>query len=94
MVREEDIVARFAGDEFVVILPETKAEKAETLMKRIQAYLNSHPLNHHDAKLTISLSYGITSTQDMGIGSAAILLKKADEKLYFEKERKTGSFTN
>ena len=89
IVREEDIVARFAGDEFVVILPETKAEKAETLMKRIQEYLNSHPFNHQGAKLTISLSYGITSTSDTGIDSAATLLKKADEKLYVEKERKT-----
>jgi len=90
-IREEDIVARFAGDEFVVILPETKADKSETLMKRVQAYLNSHPLNHNSAKLSISLSYGITSIQDMGIDSAAELLKKADEKLYFEKEKKAGA---
>ena len=94
IVREEDIVARFAGDEFVVILPETKADKAETLMKRIQAYLNNHPLKHNGAKLTISLSYGITSTQDTGINSAAALLKKADEKLYVEKERKAGGLKN
>ncbi len=87
-VREEDIVARFAGDEFVIILPETKANKAETLMKRVQTYLNTHPLNHNSTKLTISLSYGITSNQDKGIDNAAALLKKADEKLYSEKERK------
>jgi diguanylate cyclase (GGDEF)-like protein len=91
IVREEDIVARFAGDEFVVILPETKADKAETLMKRIQAYLNSQPLNHNGTKLTISLSYGITSTSDTRIDCAATLLKKADEKLYVEKEKKAGS---
>ncbi|MDA3896363.1 MAG: GGDEF domain-containing protein [Desulfobacteraceae bacterium] len=90
IVREEDIVARFAGDEFVVILPETKADKAETLMERIQDCLNSQPLNHNGTKLTISLSYGITSTHDKGIDSAAALLKKADEKLYVEKERKAG----
>jgi len=90
IVREEDIVARFAGDEFVIILPETKADKAQTLMKRIQSYLNTHSLNHDGAKLTISLSFGITSTQDMGIESAAALLKKADEKLYVEKEEKRG----
>jgi diguanylate cyclase (GGDEF)-like protein len=94
IVREEDIVARYAGDEFVVILPETKADKAETLMKRIQAYLTSHPLNHNGAKLSISLSYGITSTRGKGIDNAATLLKKADEKLYIEKEHKVSGLKN
>ncbi|MBC2717349.1 MAG: GGDEF domain-containing protein [Desulfobacteraceae bacterium] len=92
IIREEDIVARFAGDEFVIILPETKADKSETLMKRVQVYLDSHPLNHNGANISISLSYGITSTQDMEINSSAVLLKKADEKLYFEKEKKAGHF--
>jgi diguanylate cyclase (GGDEF)-like protein len=94
IVREEDIVARFAGDEFVIILPETKADKADTLMQRIQTYLNSHPLNHNGVKLTISLSYGITSTQDRQINNAAMLLKKADEKLYIEKAGKAGGLKN
>ncbi|RJP92448.1 MAG: GGDEF domain-containing protein [Desulfobacteraceae bacterium] len=88
IAREEDIVARFAGDEFVIILPETAADKAEMLMKRTQAYLDSHPLNHNGAGIAISLTYGITSTQDMEIDSAALLLKKADEKLYIEKGKK------
>jgi len=88
IIREEDIVARFAGDEFVIILPETKADKAEAIMKRLQGYLDSHPLNHNGVKYIISLSYGITSTQDKGINNAATLLKKADEKLYFEKAQK------
>ncbi len=90
IARGEDIVARFAGDEFVIILPETNADKSEMLMKRVQTHLNIHPLNHNGANLTISLSYGTTSTRDMGIDSAAALLKKADEKLYFEKEKKRG----
>jgi diguanylate cyclase (GGDEF)-like protein len=89
IVREEDIVARFAGDEFVVILPETNADKSDSLMKRVQHYLDSHPLNHNGVRLSISLSYGITSTENIEIKSAAMLLKKADEKLYFEKEKKS-----
>ncbi len=45
MSRDSDIVARFAGDEFVVILPETDAQNAATLITRFQDELNSPPLS-------------------------------------------------
>lgn len=88
IIREEDIVARFAGDEFVIILPETNIQKSEKLMHRIQQFLERNPLTHDGVKISISLSYGITSCNEAGIQNAAGLLKKSDEKLYGEKERK------
>lgn len=88
MIREEDVVARFAGDEFVIIFPETKADKVAAIMKRIQSYLKTHPLHINGNELFISLSFGITSTEDEQINSAAVLLKKADEKLYAEKKNR------
>jgi diguanylate cyclase (GGDEF)-like protein len=86
--RKEDIVARFAGDEFVVILPETNSDKAESLMTRLQAHLDRHPLCHNEAILNISLSYGIASTEDRGLTTPDLLLKKADKRLYAIKEKK------
>jgi diguanylate cyclase (GGDEF)-like protein len=83
--REEDIVARFAGDEFVVILPETKACTSKVFMVRVQEYLDSHPFVISGAVLHISLSYGISSTEDMQLASSEALLKKSDERLYLEK---------
>ncbi len=88
LIRDEDIFARFAGDEFVLILPETPAAKAETLMKRIQAWLSAHPLHYHDIQLAVSLTYGIASMQDMDYHDAPALLKSADKALYAEKEKK------
>jgi len=44
MSRETDIVARYAGDEFVLILPETDTNKVKTMMNRLQTYLDRRPL--------------------------------------------------
>jgi len=94
LIRDEDIFARFAGDEFVLILPETPSAKAETLMRRVQACLDANPLRHNDIHLNISLSYGIASLRETTIQNAADLLKKADNFLYDEKEKKTHYLKN
>lgn len=82
MTRETDIVARFAGDEFVVILPETNVKKAENLLKRIQKYFSKNPLQVNGLKIPASISFGAASTQDESIINPEILLKKADQILY------------
>jgi len=88
MSRKEDIVSRFAGDEFVLLLPETSPDKAEALMNRIQANLDNQPLKADAAELNISLSYGIASTEDAGFSQPELLLKEADKRLYAVKSEK------
>ncbi len=88
LCRDIDIVSRFAGDEFVLILPETADQAAITLMKRIQSQIAKRPLKTDTAKIQVSLSYGVACTIDPRIPDAAALLKKADQRLYREKNRK------
>lgn len=87
MSRDSDVVARFAGDEFVLILPETTAENAEHLMERIQKYLHDTPLKVGPQKITCSISYGVSSTRDPLLRDPAALLKAADDRLYEAKAR-------
>lgn len=82
MTRATDIVARFAGDEFVVILPETGVKKANKLIGRIQTFFSKNPFDYHGKKIDVSISYGAASTQDETILNPSILLKKADQILY------------
>ena len=80
--RDTDVVARFAGDEFIFILPETSAASTKTLMNRLKSYFISHPLNTAGTSIPVSISFGVASTEDKSIENPAMLLKKADEMLY------------
>lgn len=83
--RDTDVVARFAGDEFIFILPETSAASTKTLMNRLQDYFMCHPLNTAGTSIPVSISFGVASTEDKSIKNPAMLLKKADEMLYVAK---------
>lgn len=87
MSRDSDVVARFAGDEFVLILPETTAENAEHLMDRVCTYLKDTPLKMGPKEISCTISYGVACTRDPLLRDPSALLKAADEQLYEAKAR-------
>ena len=86
--RDSDIVARFAGDEFVVILPSTRESQAEHYINRVKSYLDSHPLIVGKDRFPIKMSHGISSASETDIADAKFLLKAADKRLYKAKNNK------
>jgi diguanylate cyclase (GGDEF)-like protein len=88
MSRQSDVVARFAGDEFVVILPSTGADRAYRFVDRLQTFFLSTHLAHAGNLIPVSVSCGIATAADAGIADAVSLLKKADERLYRSKNSK------
>lgn len=88
MTRDHDVVSRYAGDEFVIILPETHPKEAENLIIRIQKYLQKNPINLEGNSCFVSISFGIASNNDQSIDKACSLLKKSDEMLYRMKKKK------
>jgi diguanylate cyclase (GGDEF)-like protein len=91
MARQSDIVSRFAGDEFVIILPESSTTEAEFLIRRMQQYFHENPVALGSALVPVKFSYGIASPDMVESEGAAALLKKADELLYQDKQsRKAG----
>lgn len=82
MVRNSDVVARFAGDEFIVILPETSESEAIFMMGRIKVHFLENPLCLADTKIPISISFGVASIEDTAIETPEALLKAADNELY------------
>jgi diguanylate cyclase (GGDEF)-like protein len=94
MSRDADVVARFAGDEFVLILPETPAESAEILMKRVEAYLTAHPLEAGGHCIPAAISFGVASTEDSHANTPSRILKGADKMLYRVKAEKKANTMN
>ncbi len=78
MVREEDIVCRYGGEEFLVLLPETDSTGAFILSERIRATLKTRSLFQEEG-VTIS---GGTATYPTSAKDLTELIKTADRALY------------
>lgn len=85
MCRASDVVTRYAGDEFVLILPETVRARAAQLVQRIRTELAHFPLMLAGEAVAVTASCGIASTEDESIADMAMLLKAADTMLYASK---------
>ena len=84
-IREIDFLARYGGDEFAVILPETKAEEAAILAERLKTNISNHPVNIDSAYYTISVSTGVADITSDIVGNEHTLVRKADKVLYRSK---------
>ena len=85
-LRESDSVARYGGDEFALILPETGPDVAFILAERLNDSINSMAINYEDQKISITVSFGIASFDPANDISKTDLVKKADYALYQAKK--------
>ena len=88
--RENDCLARFGGDEFVLLAAGADRLGARALAERILALFQT-PIAVDGASLHISVSIGVVTVPDEGLG-AEVLLKYADMALYHAKAAGRNSF--
>jgi diguanylate cyclase (GGDEF)-like protein len=77
--RATDLAARYGGDEFVVLLPSTRASQALELAERIRATLRTKT---RDLPAPVTLSIGIADLELAGAPQAMALFEAADAALY------------
>ncbi len=86
-VRESDILARYGGDEFVAVLPETPASGALVIAERLRRSIEENQfLKSLGLAARISASFGIASYPEHALTPEA-LIQKADQAMYRVKER-------
>jgi diguanylate cyclase (GGDEF)-like protein len=84
--RETDIVARFGGDEFALVLPDTGTEGAAMVGERIKEKIAAHRfLRKNDLDIKLTVSVGIATLPDVAV-TAEQLVQAADEAMYWVKE--------
>ncbi len=83
-LRPQDTVARFGGEEFVILLPETPLEEAVIALTRLQRELTRKFFLTCNEKILITFSAGIT--QLLPDDTQATVIKRADEAMYKAKQ--------
>jgi len=86
-IRKSDILARYGGDEFVMILPELDKHQSKSLAEKLCAVIGKTklPRKKSTVKVNLTVSLGISTFPEDG-RSEEKLLKKADEALYQAKD--------
>jgi diguanylate cyclase (GGDEF)-like protein len=85
--RETDMAARFGGDEFAVVLPDTGSEGAVAVADRLRERIFSQPFLLSDGlNLHLTASIGVATLPDVA-ASAEELIKAADTAMYGVKAR-------
>ena len=79
-LRPQDTLARFGGEEFIILLPDTSATNAETALVRLQRELTRRYFLANNEKLLITFSAGVTELREED--TQASVVKRADEGMY------------
>jgi diguanylate cyclase (GGDEF)-like protein/PAS domain S-box-containing protein len=87
-IRTSDIIGRYGGDEFVIVLPMTTLRKTGNLAKRIQEAVKKIQVQTLKGKAAVTISIGIAemlqSQQDSQVES---IINRADEAMYTAKHK-------
>lgn len=80
-IRTSDILVRYGGEEFCLMLPETGLENAAATAERCRAAIQGYAFMYQNERLRITISLGVAELTDKVV-SPESLIEKADQALY------------
>jgi len=84
-VRPTDVVGRYGGEEFAIILPRTNMYETHQIADRLISIIADEPVRVEDDTVSITISMGIAGLSE-NVKSLDDLLQRADQALYTAKE--------
>lgn len=91
-LRDADIIARYGGDEYLVLLPETPCSGAAGVARRVRDRIQSTPLHHDGRTIPVTASIGVACFPDHGPDFGTVL-KRADDAMYASKKKGKNRYT-
>ncbi len=81
VVRDTDVLARYGGEEYVLLMPESTLQSAQEVAERLRRCIGQTPFNTSSGRVYITVSLGVANLVSNGM-SIDDLLKNADRALY------------
>ncbi len=82
-LRDVDMIARWGGEEFLILMPRTELEEAKTVLERLRSAVSEQEVVTPAGRLRVTISIGVAQAEE-GM-SVEMLEDKADHRLYAAK---------
>lgn len=83
-LRQQDVISRWGGEEFLIMLPYTDLQKAVAVAEKLRESIKNTEMNFAGEKFSITMTFGVSSfDKNLGLEKA---IKRADDALYLGKQ--------
>ncbi|OQY59033.1 MAG: hypothetical protein B6245_08690 [Desulfobacteraceae bacterium 4572_88] len=85
-IRAEDIICRYGGEEFLIVIPDADSESVCMMAERLRFKVENAGFTFADHKIPVTVSLGVSLHPDPGTDTVEKMVPAADKALYHAKE--------
>ncbi|RXK01690.1 sensor domain-containing diguanylate cyclase [Arcobacter sp. CECT 8989] len=93
-IRKSDIVARFGGEEFIILLINAKLDEATTIAEKMRVKIEDTIIKVENKEVDITASFGVATVNQKNNETIETTLKRADDLLYIAKKHGRNEVVN
>lgn len=86
-LREGDILLRYGGEEFMVIMPGASRQDSEFVAERVRRMIEESSAQHGEHQISVTVSIGAVSSPETDVSDESKLIALSDKALYEAKEQ-------